>query len=224
MSKMKIYILEDEIITQELLKDSLEQMGYSIVGVETNAERALEKIKLLQPDIAILDIRVEGEKTGLWLGEQLTIPIIYLTAFSDKKTIQKAINTKPISYLSKPFNNNNLYIAVELALNHVTSQKEITVKHKNVNIKIRINAIMFAKKEGHYLELYVANSDAVKLLRASVNEFLEMVSSDNFVQVHRSYVVNKQYVNQYSIREIFINDKKIPVSSTYAKEILDQLR
>jgi len=123
MNKKKIYILEDEIITQRVLKQTLEDLNYDVCGAATNAETALQDIALLKPDIAILDIRVKGKRTGVWLGNQLEIPFIYLTAFSDLETIKEAINTKPISYLRKPFNNKDLYIAVELALSKIVVLK-----------------------------------------------------------------------------------------------------
>lgn len=71
MNSIKIYILEDEIITQELLKQTLEDLDFTICGMATDVETALTEISKLKPDIAILDIRVEGLQTGVWLGSQL---------------------------------------------------------------------------------------------------------------------------------------------------------
>jgi len=166
MNSIKIYILEDEIITQELLKDTLEQLHYSICGMATNAETALEEIALLEPDIAILDIRVEGTQTGLWLGSQLNIPIIYLTAFNDAETIKNAI-------------------------------------------------------EDQYLMLYL--KDSGKLMRGTITDFLEKVDSTSFLQVHRSYVVNKNHITAFNNKEITIKNEVIPISKSFAKEVLTKI-
>jgi len=68
MKFLRVYVLEDEIITQEVLKQSLESLNCIVVGMQANAEKALKEIHKLSPDLAILDIRVEGDKTGIWLG------------------------------------------------------------------------------------------------------------------------------------------------------------
>ena len=221
MGRIKIYILEDEIITQELLKETLESMGYHICGMATNAQDAFKEIQELQPDIAILDIRVEGKETGIWLGDQLPFPIIYLTAFNDKKTIKQAIRTKPTSYLSKPFNATDLFIAVELALSKIINKQEIIVKERNKNVKVIIGDILFAKKDDHYLVLRL--KDSKKVVRSNIKEFLELVNSEDFIQVHRSYIVNKNYVDEYNTREIFIGEEKIPISQSHIKEVIQKL-
>lgn len=221
MSKIKIYILEDEIITQELLKETLVAMDYEVSGMHTNAEEALKEINKLQPDIALLDIRVNGDKTGVWLGNQLQFPIIYLTAFNDKKTIKSAINTAPISYLSKPFNDTDLFIAIELAISKIKNKKEIIVKDRSRNIKIIVDDILYAKKEDHYLMLYLEGSK--KIIRSSVKEFLDLVQSEDFIQVHRSFIINKNHVNEFNTKEIIIKEEKIPISQTYVKDVIFQL-
>ncbi|MGM0934064.1 MAG: LytR/AlgR family response regulator transcription factor [Bacteroidota bacterium] len=221
MSSIKIYILEDEIITQELLKQTLEDLDFKICGMATDAETALAEIASLKPDIAILDIRIEGEKTGVWLGKQLHIPIIYLTAFNDLETIKKAIATKPTSYLVKPFNNKDLFIAVELAVSKIQTKAQIIVKDKNRKIILSEEQILFAKKEDQYLILYLKDSE--KLIRSSIKDFLEEMNSSSFLQVHRSFVINKNCVTAFNTKEIIINNSSIPISKTYAKEILEEI-
>ncbi len=221
MSSINIYILEDEIITQELLKQTLEDMSFTVCGMATNAETALAEIGILQPDIAILDIRVEGLQTGVWLGNQLDIPIIYLTAFNDVETIKKAIATKPASYLVKPFNNKDLYIALELAVSKIKNKARITVKDKGKKVILSEEQILFAKKEDQYLILHL--KDSKKIIRSSIKEFLEQMNSSSFLQVHRSYVINKKSIAAFNTKEIIINDSSIPISKTFAKEILEEI-
>lgn len=221
MSSIKIYILEDEIITQELLKQMLEDMNLTVCGMATDAETALEEIGTLKPDIAILDIMVEGLQTGVWLGNQLDIPLIYLTAYNDIDTIKRAIATKPTSYLVKPFNTQDLFIAVELAINKIKNKAQIIVKDKDRKIIISDEQILFAKKEDKYLMLHLKGSK--KLIRSSINEFLEQINSSSFLQVHRSYVINKNFVDAFNTKEIRINGSIIPISKTYAKRILDEI-
>ena len=199
----------------------MEQLHYSICGMATNAETALEEIALLEPDIAILDIRVEGIQTGLWLGSQLNIPIIYLTAFNDAETIKNAITTNPVSYLVKPFNTNELFIAVELAVSKIKKEARIIVKDRDKNIFVSVDDILFAKKEDQYLMLYL--KDSGKLMRGTITDFLEKVDSTSFLQVHRSYVVNKNHITAFNNKEITIKNEVIPISKNFAKEVLTKI-
>jgi len=221
MKRVKIYILEDEIITQELLKQTLENLQFKVCGMATNAEIALKEIEHLKPDIAILDIRVEGVQTGIWLGNQLSIPFIYLTAFNDMETIKKAITSKPAGYLIKPFNNNDLFIAVELALSKIKNTAQIIIKDKDRNIVVLEEHILFAKKEDQYLTLYFKDSE--KLIRSSIKDFLGQLNSTSFLQVHRSYVINKNYITAFNNKEITINNSSIPISKSFAKEVLEEI-
>ncbi|MEO9571247.1 MAG: response regulator transcription factor [Polaribacter sp.] len=221
MNHIKVYILEDEIITQELLKQTLENLNFKVCGTATNAKKALEEIEFLKPDIVILDIRVDGKETGIWLGNQLNVPFIYLTAFNDVNTIKQAIKTTPTNYLVKPFNNKDLFIAIELAVSKIKNASQIIIKEKDKNIKILESDILFAKKDDHYLTLYL--KDSKKLIRSSIKGFLELVKSNSFIQVHRSFVINKNYVSAFNIKEIIIEDNCIPISKTYAKAFLKEI-
>ena len=220
MKPIQVYILEDEHITQEVLKQTLETLDCKVCGMYSNAEKALEEIEQLHPDIAILDIRVDGEKTGIWLGNQLNIPIIYLTAFSDQKNIISAAKTHPVSYLQKPFNEKDLIIALELAKSRLNDDKELLVKDKNINIKVKIKDVLYAKKEDQYLVLYF--KDKKHLMRTTINGFLDM-ATDDFIQVHRSYLVNAKFVSGFSSKVIKINEAEIPISHSYLKNVQEKL-
>lgn len=220
MRNLQVYILEDEFITQEVLINSLSTLQCTVCGVETNSERAYKEIINLSPDFAILDIRVEGDKTGLWLGEKLNIPIIYLTAFSDAKNVKEAAKTRPVSYLQKPFNDKDLFIAVELVKAKLFDAKEIFVKEKNYSVKVILDDVLFAKKEDHYLVLYTNKTK--KMIRATTQEFLNQATSD-FIQVHRSYIVNKKFIKAVSLKTLLVGDHEIPFSKSYQEAVKEVL-
>lgn len=216
MIPLKVYILEDEMITQEVLKQTLESLNCKVIGMQSNAEKALSEIESLSPDFAFLDIRVEGTKTGIWLGNQLNIPIVYLTAFSDDKNVRNAVLTNPVSYLQKPFQEKDIFIALELVKQKLKEVKEIIVKENNISVKVSADDILYAKKEDHYLVLTTTKGD--KLIRATIAEFLEMVTKD-FVQVHRSFIINKNFVSAFTSKKIEINDIEIPVSTSFSSTL-----
>ena len=103
---LKILIVEDEAVFAMELEELLDQMGYSTTKVVSSGEAALRKIERQPPDLVLMDIklsgRIDGIETAEEIHEYLDIPIIYVTAYSDHMTMQRAIATQPFSYLSKP--------------------------------------------------------------------------------------------------------------------------
>ncbi|MBN1327527.1 MAG: response regulator [Candidatus Cloacimonetes bacterium] len=106
MSRKKILIVEDEQIFAHDIKDVIEEKGYEVCSIATSGDEALEDIEKYKPDMLLIDIKLTGKMDGIQLSEKINnvhpIPIIYITAYSDKKTIDEAMQTKPIAYLIKP--------------------------------------------------------------------------------------------------------------------------
>lgn len=118
--KKKIMIVEDEVIIARDLKQLLQGEGYEIQSIEDSAENALEKIKLEKPDLVLIDIQLFGKMDGIKLTEQIAkidhIPVIYVTAYTEKKVIDRAMKTKPRAYIMKPILDEDLVDAVKEAL------------------------------------------------------------------------------------------------------------
>ncbi|MEZ0369221.1 MAG: response regulator [Candidatus Sericytochromatia bacterium] len=120
MAKATILIVEDESIVAEDIRFSLEANGYEVCGVFSNGEDALRQVGRLQPDLILLDIRLDGELDGIEtarrIWDEYQIPIVYLTAHSDEATLERAKGTRPFAYLLKPFEERELCVTVEIAL------------------------------------------------------------------------------------------------------------
>ena len=121
MEKRKILIVEDETITAEDIKEKLKSVGYKITGIASSYDKVLESIDSNMPDLVLMDIKIKGDKNGIetanYVRRHYDIPIIFLTAFSDKELIEKAKNTEPYGYIIKPFTQEGLYSNIEIALN-----------------------------------------------------------------------------------------------------------
>ncbi len=118
--KSKILVVEDKALIAEDLVDRLESFGYTeVLGPFDNAEDAIAKSLLEQPDIAVLDIHLKGKKNGITLNRELQqigdIPVIFLTQLEDDETLQKSISSQPIAFLNKPFTNASLKHALLMA-------------------------------------------------------------------------------------------------------------
>ena len=118
--KVSILLVEDERIVAEDIKGSLNNIGYSVSGVVSTGEMALEQLKQVQPNLILMDIVIQGKMNGIETAEkiraQYDIPIIYLTAYADEEILEKAKITEPFGYILKPFNDRELYSTIEMAL------------------------------------------------------------------------------------------------------------
>lgn len=120
MAKAKILVVEDEGITAQDIQLSLEDMGYQVIGPAANGDDALILAEEHRPDLTLMDIVLKGPHTGIAtaieLKNRFAIPVVYLTAYADTATLEQAKKAEPLGYLTKPFNENDLRAAVEIAL------------------------------------------------------------------------------------------------------------
>lgn len=118
--KTKILVVEDEILVALDIKNSLIKFGFDVIGITVNYDETISFIQKFTPDIILMDIHLENSKDGICIVEDMqkikNIPIIYLTAYYDEKTVNRAIQTNPISYLLKPFNREELKSTIMLAM------------------------------------------------------------------------------------------------------------
>lgn len=120
-----VLIVEDDAIIAEDLRDILESQGYNITGVASNADRAIELLNFRLPDIVLLDITLKQNSSGLdvarAINKEYHIPFIYITSYSDQKTVDEAIGTDPSGYIVKPFQSKDILPTIKLALStHVS--------------------------------------------------------------------------------------------------------
>ncbi|AEH60504.1 putative PAS/PAC sensor protein [Methanosalsum zhilinae DSM 4017] len=127
MNKVKVLVVEDEIIVAHDIKARLEDLGYSVTGVAITGKEAIEKAEDTLPDVILMDIALKGNMDGIeaaeTIREKFDIPVIYLTAYSDDKTLERARVTQPFGYLLKPFDEKELRSNIEMTLYRHTREK-----------------------------------------------------------------------------------------------------
>ena len=128
MDKARILVVEDEAIVAMDIADTLRRLGHVVTAAVPSGERAIASVKENRPDLILMDIGLEGEMDGIRTAAQIraefSIPVIYLTAFVDEKTLERAKVTAPTGYLTKPFEENDLRIAIEVGLYRVKLESE----------------------------------------------------------------------------------------------------
>jgi len=128
----RILIVEDEPIVRLHLKSCLEQLGYLVLPPVSSCKDALQLIKKDPPSLVLMDIVLEGKYDGIYTAEiiarEFKIPIIFLTAYSDKETINRARACQPFGYIVKPFREEDLKSSIEIAL--FKHQQEKVIKDR----------------------------------------------------------------------------------------------
>lgn len=132
MEKARILIVEDEVIIGMEIQDRLVQLGYTVVGLTSSGEDAIRKVERLHPDLVLMDIMLEGSTDGVKAAEiirqKFRIPVVYLSAYSDNETLERAKLTEPFGYILKPFEERELRTTIEIALYKSKTEKEIQEK------------------------------------------------------------------------------------------------
>lgn len=138
-------IVEDESIIAEDLADSLKTMGYEVVDIVSSGEEAILIAAEKQPNLILMDVMLQGEMDGVTAAEQiqsnLQIPIIFLTAYTDNKTLQRVKATNPFGYIVKPFEERNLHLTIEIALQR-HQYDPITLLPNRSLFRARLNEIL----------------------------------------------------------------------------------
>jgi AmiR/NasT family two-component response regulator len=128
MHKLRIVIADDEPIILLDLRQMLEELGMSVVGEASDGAQAVEKVRALKPDLAILDVKMpemDGIEAARILHEERLAPAILLTAYSDSELIQRAKQAGVYGYIVKPFKQADLTPAIEIALARYQEAREL---------------------------------------------------------------------------------------------------
>lgn len=183
MLKQKILIVEDETIIAMELSHRLKRGGYDVVAAVTSGEEAIKNAAELAPDLILMDIHINGSLDGVETAEIINstqdIPIIYLTAFSDDKTLERAKLTEPYGFLIKPFEERVLETTIEVALYKHTvelRQREnelwLDATLKNIN-----DGIITTDIDGN---INFVNNAAIEILSTSKADILAQIVKNVF--------------------------------------------
>ena len=128
-AQQKILIVEDEGIVAFNLEQRLRHMGYEVTGLAESGAQGLSLLQSERPDLVLMDIHLKGDMDGIELasimGSQHGLPIIYLTAYSEDTTLERAKQTRPYGYLIKPFSERELHATIQMALERHQVQMQL---------------------------------------------------------------------------------------------------
>ena len=244
---IKILIVEDNVIIADDMQSMLEEIGYEIVDNVIVYEQAVDVLKNNHVDLVLIDIILASDKTGIDLGKHIreayNIPFIFVTSNSDRATVENAKTVKPDGYLVKPFEQQDLYTSIEIALSNFNYNKKdmnrdlddvgesftsnsvlkdsIFVKKQHLYYRIQFSDIQFIKADNVYLEVNTA--DKKFLVRSPLKDYLEKLPANKFYRAHKSYIVNVDHIDAINSKDVVINNNLIPISKDFKEFILSSM-
>lgn len=171
MHKRKILVVEDEMIVAEDIKRTLVKLGYSVSAVVNTGRMAIRKAKKDKPDLVLMDIVLDDGIDGIEAAEQIraksNIPIVFLTAYADRATLERAKITEPYGYIVKPFSDKELHSTIEIALRKNQMEKKIA----------HLTAVLRAIRNVN--QLITKEKNRARLLKGICRKLIETRSYDS---------------------------------------------
>jgi two-component system, response regulator PdtaR len=183
--KYKILVVEDENLTALEIQSKLNLWGYEVADIVSSGEDAVQRALELKPDLILMDIVLKGDITGIeaakTIKENINIPIIYLTAYSNDETFQSAKITRPNAYLIKPFEEKELKFAIEMAFYGQKFQSKLEASEARYRQMAEKAQDLIFIVNRHFLVDYV-NKASLKYLNLSPEDAIGQHFEDIFPQ------------------------------------------
>ncbi|MDA7502249.1 LytTR family transcriptional regulator DNA-binding domain-containing protein [Chitinophagales bacterium] len=240
MKRIKVLIVEDEVIVAKDIAYYLTKMGCDVFGILMHGEEVMPFLKKDQADIILMDITLKGKLDGVQTAhlvkQQYDIPIVFLTANTDDTSFELAKATKPFAFVEKPFSPKQLVRTIGLLIEQIAStSKEATneetdsfvlsdrifVRANGKMVKVFLSDILFIEAAGSYSKM--VTDDREYVIAVNLQNLGGKIANDSLVRVHRSYIINIKRIDSMEENEVLIQTKTIPVSRSHRSEFLKKL-
>ncbi len=237
MAKTNILLVEDESIVAEDIRLSLKSLGYNVVDILASGEDAIKKIEKHKIDLILMDIVLRGKISGIEASSQIRssfdIPVVYLTAYADEKTLDRAKLTEPHGYILKPFNDRELHSTIETALYRHKMEKRLRENEERFRSIVENSLEGIVILDDNYRFLYV-NDEVARISGYSRREligedFRRFLTDESKVTVTDYYQRRQrgdEIPNRYSFDIIRKDGEKrcVEISSSLMKDSSGNVR
>jgi DNA-binding LytR/AlgR family response regulator len=234
MAKIRVLAAEDDALHADALRMVIDQLGYELIAIVDEPAELLCQLKATRPDVLLMDIDLGAEESGIELVKKMNecadVPVIYVTSFKEEETFRKAMETLPEAYLLKPYDPALLKSAIELAVFRKQNFKRqlrikpaaapaalnaVFVKEGRGLVKLLLKDILLVEAYDKYC--YVHTHQTKHLLNTQIKNLLNYLPPEQFLQVHRSYLVNLEAIDKILPQQqcLEIAGKQVPVSKSY---------
>lgn len=251
---IRILLVEDEAILVMEMSETLENEGYDVVGTANNGRHALEIFHQENVDLLICDINIKGDWDGIETVQRLIavrpVPVIYMTALSDRETIERAKSTYPAAYIPKPYNLASLRISIEMAINNFalrshSSAADVWEPGRGPTLEsrenptrdsiLRVDDHIFVKSNYRFVKITLSDilymeadnnhtviqaSQQKLAIRQPLSAILDRLAMPRLVRTHRSFAVNLDRVDSFNDYEVRVGEFDIPLGRNYKESFL----
>jgi DNA-binding LytR/AlgR family response regulator len=227
---MNCIIIEDQPPAQRILKKYLDDLGtLQLKATFSNAIPAMDFLKTEEVDLIFLDIHLP-KISGIDFLKSLPNPpaVILTTAFSEYALESYEFNV--VDYLLKPFSFQRFVKAIskiptkqaiQSSDNHENIRKELFIKSGYEHIKITIDDILYIKSDADYTEIFLA--DKKHLSSEPLRYWLENLDNNQFMRIHKSYIINISKIEKVASNQVFLNEKTIiPIGRAFKENFADR--
>ena len=243
ISRLQILVVEDEPIVGAALERELSKSGYDVVAVLDTGEEAISFAEQNAFDLILMDIELAGDIDGIDTAHRISkhrpVPIIFLTANTDTRTFNRAKLTQPVGFLSKPYRITDLKHSIALAFRDPTASEtalqqnevdtisyqvddSIFVKAKDFLVRIRFSEILYVEADSCYCT--IVTTAGRHTIVSTLKKFESSFSFRYLMRIHRSYIVNLNFIDKIGESMVVINKKEIPISRSYREVFFAEIK
>lgn len=188
MPNIKLLIVEDEEIVAFDIESTLNNLGYEVCAVAASAEEAIASASLCLPDLVLMDIMLKGSMDGIQaaaeIHKRLNIPIVYLSAYGDSNTIERAKLTEPFGYLVKPFAEKELHTVIEIALSRHYAEQRIRQALQTEKELSKLKSLFVANASHEFRTPLATIRSSIDLLELYCREIMDEKKSKHFQRIN----------------------------------------
>lgn len=238
MAALRIMIVEDEPIIADEIAATVEDLGYAVAAKIIHSKDVASTFEKCEPDVVLMDINLgkgpDGIQLAAELKQQRNIPLIFLTSYSDKTTLDRAKQTNPDGYIVKPFDEKDLQVAIEIAFHRFEQQpketagekpetfllnKHLFIRSKNRLVKLKPEEVVYAEAQSNYTLVKTEKDKYV--LSTTLGIIEEKLLPFGFFRLHRSYLANIAKIDAIEEDHVLIGGETVPVSKKQKQDLLN---
>ena len=231
---MRILIVEDEPIVADDIAVCIEEMGHDLIEICNSADQALLALEEHDIDVVLLDIKIKGDRDGIQLAQLIrqksNIPFIFISSLYDKATTIRAKNAEPSAYIVKPFKDEDIQVALNMALTkkqiapiHESriNQLDLFIRKKNSIIPLDFNEVFYVEASDNYSIFHLSNDQHTV---SQTLKFVENILVDQgYWRIHKTFLVNLRKIDRIEHSVVFINGNPLPIGKAYKKSFMERL-
>lgn len=238
MTQSYVLILDDDLnfVLEIEMAMANSTLSHQVVD---NAEDFIAKLEKRLPEVAVIDLYINGELLGFQCAEvalQHGIPVIFVTAYADEQLVNQAIQYNCYAFINKPINQTTLLATLELARKY---QKQVNksytiaagednivfIRNNNRLDRIDLREVAYVSSEGNYCTIFL-DSNRKFIAKSSLTQLQSNFFNEYMVRIHRNYIVNLSMIETVNLSEkwVIINSVQLPIGRRFQTDFVNKLR